>query len=153
MESIVQLEEDKRKATYRRLLLAKQLYLHGLKHSRNPGALNKMIAIHNFHNAIETTLRAIFLHYEIRAEKQLNIEFESMLNEIDNNEAFKEKGKRLPYRQEMRNLNQIRNLVQHHVHEPEGSAMEDWRVFTSRFCFGFLLNTLMWFLIDYHLYH
>ncbi len=59
------------KSTFRRLLLAKQLYLHGLEHSYIKGSLNKMISIHNFHNAIEITLRAIFLRFEIRAEKQL----------------------------------------------------------------------------------
>lgn len=121
------------KSTFRRLLLAKQLYLHGLEHSYIKGSLNKMISIHNFHNAIEITLRAIFLQYEIRAEKQLNIEFEVMLKEIDNFDSFKKSGKRLPYRQELRNLNQLRNMVQHHAVEPETSTMEDWRVFTKRF--------------------
>ncbi|MGH9822946.1 MAG: hypothetical protein ACREDR_06815 [Blastocatellia bacterium] len=133
MESVDQIEEAKRKATYRRLLLAKRLYLHGLEHSRMVGALNKMIAVHNFHNAIEIVLRAIFLRYEIRAEKQLNIEFETMLSEIDSHPTLKDRGQRLPYRQEMRNLNQLRNLVQHHAHEPETSAMEELRVFASRF--------------------
>lgn len=127
------IEEDKRNATFRRLLLAKQLYLHGLDSSFKAGALNKMIAVHNFHNAIEVVLRAIFLQHEIRAEKQLNIDFESMLNEIDNHQKFKDAERRLPYRQEIRNLNQLRNLVQHHAVEPESSTMDDWRVFTKRF--------------------
>jgi hypothetical protein len=125
--------DEKALAAFRRLLLSKQLYLHGLDHSMKAGALNKMIAVHNFHNAIEIALRAIFLHYEIRAEKQLNIEFEVMLNEIDNYEAFKDKGVRLPYRQELRNLNQLRNLVQHHAVEPESTTMNDWQVLTRRF--------------------
>lgn len=126
-------QDSESKNNFRRLLLAKQLYLHGLEHSYNKGSLNKMISIHNFHNAIEITLRAIFLQYEIRAEKQLNIEFEAMLNEVDNFYLFKKSGKRLPYRQELRNLNQLRNMVQHHAVEPETSTMEDWRVFTKRF--------------------
>lgn len=118
---------------FRRLLLSKQLYLHGLEHSNKTGGLNKMIAIHNFHNAIEIALRAILLHYEIRSDKQLNIEFEVMLNEIDNHKVFREKGIKLPYRQELRTLNQLRNLVQHHATEPESATMDDWRVFTRRF--------------------
>lgn len=124
---------DKAQAAFRRLLLAKQLYLHGLDHSNKAGALNMMIAVHNFHNAIEIVLRAIFLHYEIRPEKQLNIEFEVMLNEIDNHPSFKNQGMRLPYRQELRTLNQLRNLVQHHAVEPPSDTMDDWRVFTRRF--------------------
>jgi len=125
--------DDKGKATYRRLLLSKEIYLHGLGHSRASASLDKMIAIHNFHNALEIALRSIFLHHEIRPEKQLNIDFESMLNEIDSYEKFKEKNIKLPYRQELRNLNQIRNMVQHHAVEPESSTLDDWRVFTSRF--------------------
>jgi hypothetical protein len=125
--------DEKEQAAFRRLLLAKQLYLHGLDHSNKADALNKMIAVHNFHNAIEIVLRAIFLHHDIRAEKQLNIEFEVMLNEINNHPPFKTQGMRLPYRQELRNLNQLRNLVQHHAVEPPSDTMEDWRVFTRRF--------------------
>jgi hypothetical protein len=125
--------DEKAIVAFRRLLLSKQLYLHGLDHSAKAGALNKMIAIHNFHNAIEIALRAISLHYEIRTEKQLNIEFEVMLNEIDRHKDFREREIRLPYRQELRNLNQLRNLVQHHAVEPESATMDDWRVFSRRF--------------------
>lgn len=125
--------DDKGKATYRRLLLSKEIYLHGLGHSRADSPLDKMIAIHNFHNALEIALRSIFLHHEIRLEKQLNIDFESMLNEIDSHEVFRQKNIKLPYRQELRNLNQIRNMVQHHAVEPESSTLDDWRVFTNRF--------------------
>lgn len=126
-------KDEKVKLTFRRLILAKELFLHGIEHSNNTGALNKIIAIHNFHNSIEIILRAIILDYEIRPEKQLNIDFETMLNQIDNFDEFKTSGKRLPYRQEMRNLNQLRNMVQHHAVEPETSTVEDWRVFSKRF--------------------
>ena len=123
--------DEKEQAAFRRLLLAKQLYLHGFDHSNRAGPLDKMIAVHNFHNAIEIVLRAIFLHYEIRPEKELNIEFEVMLNEIDKH--FKTQGMKLPYRQDLRNLNKLRNLVQHHAVEPSSATMDDWRVFTRRF--------------------
>ena len=126
-------KDEKGKSTFRRLLLSKELYLHGLGHSNSKSSLDKMIAVHNFHNSLEIALRSIFLHYEIRPEKQLNIDFESMLNEIDSYKLFKERKIKLPYRQELRNLNQIRNMVQHHAIEPESSTMEDWRVFTGRF--------------------
>lgn len=126
-------DDERKRATFRRLLLAKQLYLHGLDHSNRVDALNKMIAVHNFHNAIEITLRAIFLHYDIRPEKQLNIDFESMLNQIDSEQVFKDRDIALPYRREVRNLNELRNLVQHHAVEPASSTMDDWRVFTRRF--------------------
>ena len=114
-------------------MLAKQLYEHALDHSRTGAAVDKMIAVHNFHNAIEIVLRAILLEHEIRVERELNIDFEQMLNNIDQFPKFIEKGQRLPYRQELRKLNSVRNLVQHHAHEPENSTMEEWRVFTGRF--------------------
>jgi hypothetical protein len=75
-----------------------------------------MLAVHSFHNSIEITLRAIILRYEIRPEKEMNIDFESMLSEIDS--RFRSEGEKLSYRQEIRNLNQTRNFVQHHAHEP-----------------------------------
>lgn len=120
-------------AVVRRLLLSKEFFLHALGRSEVPGALNKMIAVHNFHIAIEITLRAIMLHHHIRTEKTLNLEFETMLSEIDNHLPFKQSNQKLPYRQELRSLNQLRNLVQHHAVEPESATMEDWRVFTKRF--------------------
>jgi hypothetical protein len=125
--------EASRRVMFRRLLLAKQLYLHGFDHSNRAGALDKMIAVHNFHNAIEIVLRAIMLHYEIRPDKELNITFEVMLNDIYKFPAFKDQNKRLPYRQQLVMLNEERNHVQHHAIEPESSTMEEWRVFTRRF--------------------
>jgi hypothetical protein len=123
--------DDKKNILFRRLLLSKQLYSHGLEHSNKSGALNKMIAVHNFHNSIEVALRSIIIYYEIRPEKTLNIDFENMLNEVDNH--LKAQNLKLPYRQDIRNLNQLRNLVQHHAVEPESSTMDEWRVFTKRF--------------------
>jgi len=122
------------KLNLRRLLLCKQLYKHALNHSYQKGAINKMIAVHNFHNSIEILLKAIVLKYEIRGEKQLNIEFEVLLTEIDKFEGLKSKNLKLSYRQDIRNLNQSRNLVQHHAYEPEDSTMELWRVITKKFC-------------------
>ena len=131
---------EKSKITIRRLLLAKQMFSHGLEHSLITSPLSKMIAIHNFHNAIEIALRAIFLHFEIRPEKELNIGFENMLGEIDKYPEFKAKGVKLPYRQEMRNLNQVRNLVQHHANEPANSTIEDMKVFSRRFLIKVFAN-------------
>jgi len=117
----------------RRILMSKEFYLNGVELARGKDPLSKMMAVHNFHIAIEITVKSILLKYEIRNDKTLNIDFESMLNEIDKHSLFKEKGQRLPYRQDIRNLNQMRNLVQHHVIEPDESSMEDWRLFSSRF--------------------
>lgn len=129
----IDVNSENGKVTFRRVILAKQMFLHGLDHSYKTGALNKMIAVHNFHNSIEIILKAIFLHFEIRPERELNIDFESMLNEVDRYQFFRDNGLKLPYRQEMRNLGNIRNLVQHHATEPDTANVEEYRVFTRRF--------------------
>lgn len=117
----------------KRVLLAKEFHLNGIESSRKNDPLNKMMAVHNFHISIEIAVKSILLKYEIRNEKTLNIDFESMLNEVDQFQEFKERGLKLPYRQEMRNLNLMRNMVQHHVIEPDESSMDDWRLFSYRF--------------------
>ncbi len=125
--------DEKGKTTFRRLILSKQLYLHGLEHSRQSSVLDKMIAVHNFHNAIEIILRAIILHYEIRPEKGLNLTFEDMIKDIDKHQVFITDGLKLSYRQEISILNKERNMVQHHADEPPSSTMEKWRVFSKSF--------------------
>lgn len=117
----------------KRVLLAKEFHLNGIESSRKNDPLNKMMAVHNFHISIEIAAKSILLKYEIRNEKTLNIDFESMLNEIDQFQEFKDRGLKLPYRQEIRNLNLMRNMVQHHVIEPDESSMDDWRLFSYRF--------------------
>ncbi len=125
--------EDKAYAVFRRLLLAKQLYKHGLEHSKYGGALNKMIAVHNFHNAIEIILKAIILHYDIESDNHLDIKFNEMIKAINKHSLFKKKDITLSYQREIRNLNLSRNLVQHHGFEPESSSMDSWRVYTRDF--------------------
>lgn len=117
----------------KRVLLAKEFHLSGIENAQKKDPLSKMMAVHNFHISIEIAVKSILLKYEIRSEKTLNIDFESMLNEVDQFEEFKSKGMRLPYRQEIRNLNLMRNMVQHHVIEPDESNMDDWRLFSYRF--------------------
>lgn len=125
--------DEKAQAAFRKLLLAKQLYFHGLEHSNNVGMLDKMIAVHDFHNAVEIVLKAIILHFDIRPENQLNINFVTMINEINKHKTFKEKNIVLPYQREVTNLNQYRNFVQHHGFEPESSNIDEFRVITKHF--------------------
>jgi hypothetical protein len=126
-------EDEKAQAAFRKLLLAKQLYFHGLEHSNNLGMLDKMIAVHHFHNAVEIVLKAIILHFDIRPENQLNIDFGIMINEINKHKTFKEKNMVLPYQREIKILNQHRNFVQHHGIEPPLSAVDDFRAITKHF--------------------
>ena len=64
--ALTRAEAEKERATFRRLVLAKHTYLHALDRSAKPSPLASMIAVHGFHNAIETVLRAILLHHDVR---------------------------------------------------------------------------------------
>lgn len=120
-------------AVSKRILLAKEFHLNAITLAKNNDPLSKMMAVHNFHIGIEIAIKSILLKYDIRSEKTLNIDFESMLNEVDRHKSFQDSGLRLPYRQEIRNLNLLRNLVQHQAMEPDQSSMDDWRLISSRF--------------------
>lgn len=113
----------------RRLLLAKEFYLQAKENSRKKDTVSKMMAIHNFHIAIEIVLKAIILNNNIRTDKQLNIDFESMMSEISN----KISDKKFPYRQELRSLNSLRGLIQHQGIEPDYSSLEDFEIITRKF--------------------
>ncbi|MFC4892679.1 hypothetical protein ACFPDQ_06410 [Pseudofrancisella aestuarii] len=117
----------------KRLLLAKEFYLNGVESAHKKDPLNRMIAVHNFHISIEIAVKSILLRYGIRGDKTLNIDFESMLNAVDGFDDFKKRNLKLPYRQEIRNLNSMRNLVQHHVKEPSENDMYDWRLSSYSF--------------------
>jgi hypothetical protein len=75
------------------------------------------------------TLKAVLLHYSIRKSKPDN--FETLMNDIDGH--FREGGVQLPYRRDIWNLNDTRNLAQHDAREPATSTMDEWKVFTEKF--------------------
>ncbi len=126
-------DQEKENLVKKRLLLAKMMFEHGREHSEKPDPLGKMLAIHHLHIAVETTLKCIMLHFDIRAERELNIEFERLLNEINDLEQFKKDNRKLALRREMRVLNEQRNLVQHAAQEPAQSVLEESKVFSHRF--------------------
>lgn len=120
---------DDGKVIFWRLLVAKEFYLHALAHSHLPSPIDKMIAIHNFHNAIEIFLKTIVIHYNIHLEK--NASLPSVITEIK--KALEPLGATLPLSNQIYVLNDDRNLVQHQVHEPATSSLEQWRVYTATF--------------------
>lgn len=118
--------------TARRLVLAKQLYLHGLEHSKQLDAINKMIAVHNFHNAIEIVLRAVISQFDINSQAD-ELGFMALVRAIKNHPEFKQQGKRLKDIANLDKLNKLRTLVQHDASEPPTGTMEQWRVLTAQF--------------------
>lgn len=55
-EDVLQVDDIIRK----KLLYAKQFYVHGEKHARHQNPVDRMIAIHHFHAAIEIAIKAVF---------------------------------------------------------------------------------------------
>lgn len=120
-------------AINKRLLLAKEFHLNACELAKKTDQLSRMMAVHNFHIGIEIILKAILLKYEIRAEKSLDISFDGLMTDIDKHHEFKEKGKKLPYRQQISGLNKMRGLVQHHAKVPDPSDLDDYRLHAEQF--------------------
>lgn len=120
------MDED-RKIIYRRLLLAKQLFQHGAVHAENIGDFEKMIAIHNFHNALEITLKAICIAKDIpQRVKGQDRSFLSLAKEIEQREPLV-----TPLSSRLVSLNNIRNLAQHDAVAPSATALEECRVISE----------------------
>jgi len=117
---------------HRRLLLAKELYLHGEVHSRLPGEFNKMIAVHNLHNAIEVVLRSIYLKYDIIDEKKSDPAFNDILSRVVE-QLGKHQMPPLPHVQRIRQLNIARNQIQHHAIAPPDTAVDEYRALAHDF--------------------
>lgn len=148
---------EKGRVTLSRLLLAKQMYLHGLEHSQKTGEtdldINHMIAVHDLHNAVEIVLRTIIFYYDLQEElggligKKRYVGFYDIFGKIDKLPTFKKQNITLPYRENIDDLNNLRNLAQHSSYNPANS--EIWQVFTHLFLkkvyriyFGVDLDTL-----------
>jgi hypothetical protein len=120
-------------AIKKRLLLAKEFHLNACELAKKTDQLSRMMAVHNFHIGIEIILKAILLKYEIRAENALGISFDGLMADVDNHQEFRDKNKKLPYRQQISGLNRMRGLVQHHAKVPDPSDLEDYRLYTEKF--------------------
>lgn len=112
-------------------MVAKQFYLHALEHSSFISDVDKMIAIHNFHNAIEIVLKAIVYYYNVPLSDKFDPKFPKLIEDIDKH--LKPKGVELPFYKQLGMLNTYRNQVQHNAYEPEESMMSEWQVFTHNF--------------------
>jgi hypothetical protein len=125
------------KNDYRRLLLSKRLYYHAFQHYEQSGIdIDKMIAIHNYHNAIEVFLKTIWSAYDVGAglnEKDPNrISFPKLIECIDQY-MRKDEGPPLPYKTDLININTNRNQVQHQGIEPSKATVDEVHFWTDKF--------------------
>lgn len=117
--------------TFRLLVLAKRLYLHGCVHASNKDEISKMIAIHNFDNAIEFILKCLATQYtKIKSAKD-EFKFKDLWNEI--NIALPSSLDPLPFEDQIKALHDLRNGVQHAGDIPDLNSVIKYQGYSEDF--------------------
>ncbi len=114
-----------------RLILIKFLFEHGKQHTLSGFSVDRMIAIHNFDNAIEWLLRSVALQLEINiflSKEKRYISFYELCTKIEG-----ESKKILPFKDEILGLHDLRNKIQHHANVPSSEDIERYGFFTKGF--------------------
>jgi len=117
----------KKKLEFRRLVLAKKLFLHGCRHASNKDSISRMLAIHHFDNSVEMVLKCIATKYEVVSSSKEEFRFKDLSNEIIR------KGLRLPLKTQMFALHDVRNLVQHQGDIPSIETVVKYKGYTQDF--------------------
>lgn len=117
--------EAERLCTHR-LVFAKRMYLHGVEHSNRKDPFSQALALHHFHAAAETTVKAVLLQRGA-TDKEVFVNFETLLKKVADLPPHT-----LALRAEMLKLNNLRNLVQHHNYQP-AEEVQGQRYFTRSF--------------------
>ncbi len=116
------MEEEKKNSEIRRLVLAKRLYLHGCTHASRADSVSRMLAIHHFDNAIEMVLKGVATKQGIEPKKKY-FYFDELLKEINE----------LPLKEQMRNLHELRNSVQHQGEIPSVESIIKYKSYAEDF--------------------
>lgn len=98
----------------RRLVQVKQIFLHGRKHSVQPGEINRILAILLIDQAIEALLRTSIVHNDIDPKKNsMQLSFVELFNVVSKDCENRNTKEPLPYKTEVLNIHNNRNFVQH----------------------------------------
>ncbi|MFH1011399.1 MAG: hypothetical protein V1784_09240 [bacterium] len=116
----------------KRLIHAKQIFLHGVDHAGRPGELNRLFAVLAFDQAIEHFLNTVI--YELRG-KTKNAGDPKFQNLIDGaNAALENHGKqKMDSEANILRVHRIRNNAQHLHQIPSSDDVSDARVYTRDF--------------------
>ena len=106
----------------RRLVLAKKLYLHGCGHASAKDEVSRMLAIHNFDNAVEIVLKCVATKQELKPAGKY-FYFEELLNKI----------KELSLIEQIRGLHEARNAVQHQGEIPSMETVIKYKGYVEDF--------------------
>ena len=104
------------------MVLAKSLYFHGCTHAFLKDNVSRMLAIHNFDNAIEIVLKCVATKRSIKPKRQY-FNFEELLEKIDD----------LPLKEQMRGLHGLRNTVQHQGDIPSMESVIKYKSYAEDF--------------------
>lgn len=114
--------KERKNRDIRRLVLAKALYLHGCSHAFCEDSVSRMLAIHQFDNAVEMVLKCIATKRGITPRGQY-FNFENLLKEVGD----------LPLREQMRELHKVRNIVQHQGDIPSVESVIKYKDYAEDF--------------------
>jgi len=113
--------------TRKKLLYAKQFYLHGEQHARAKNPVDRMIALHHFHIATEIALKAAYLILDPSVDL-MNVSFLGVKEEVkkhfewlDNFNVF------------LNDLNALRNKTQHKAEVVSPEDIPDYQMKTWNF--------------------
>lgn len=121
--------DEKDQTITRRLILAKHMFLHGAEHITHVGDLNKILAIHHFHNAVEIVLKAVCTHFGIHYDEKTK--FHELIRGIETNEHVKGANLAIPNKAKLVQLNRARNMAQHDGLPPADTGTNEGRVFAE----------------------
>jgi len=96
----------------RRLIYAKYLFLHGQEHARDGTEVSRMIAIHNFDNAVEWILKCVASERGLKPKKGKFFFYDELLDGMRDLLLIVEMGA----------LHDLRNSVQHYGNIPSGEG-------------------------------
>ena len=119
-----------RNSEIRQLVLAKSIYLHGCNHASCKDSVSRMLAIHHFDNAIEMVLKCAAGKQGLTPERR-HFYFEELLEKVSD----------LPLKNQVKDLHQARNIVQHQGDIPSVESVIKYQGYTEDFlrgvCSGF----------------
>jgi len=113
--------------TLKKLLYAKQFYIHGEQHARQPqNPFNRMIALHHFHIAIEIAIKAVFCRL-FPDEKVGYKQFNTLVKKIQPQCVWITDS----WKEFLERLNDRRNDVQHATEVLASEHMTEYQVHTK----------------------
>jgi len=127
-------EPKNSKNEIRKLVLAKKLFLHGCDHSFQKDAISRMIAIHNFDNAIEMVLDCVVTKFNLVLNGKSDKKSKKYWGFHDYLNAIKSSNKvKLPLENQIKELRDIRNGVQHRGDIPDIAMVIKYKGYTEDF--------------------